>query len=123
MLIGNRRFDDQYEFKFRSDVGNFLVDKLIIGQLTNLNQILAAQISFHDENGDFVRDNYNNPIIYKSTRQQIGHVLDILHQGFMFSYAKCLLQLQPNSDFDLHSLFFHFTHPSPISGSRRIQNK
>ncbi|CAF3246306.1 unnamed protein product [Rotaria sp. Silwood2] len=66
-------------------------------------------MSFHNDDGDIIRDIFGNPIQYTSNRQDLGHVLDILHPGFPFSYVRCLLRLQPNSNFDPHSLFFHFS--------------
>jgi hypothetical protein len=115
MITDSRLYDDQYEFQLKSDFDNFMGDKLIIGQLSTIKQIIYVQISFHDENGDFVLDDEGTPITYTSSPHELGHILTILHQGFIFSYAKCLLKLQPKSNFDLRSLFFHFTLPLSLT--------
>jgi hypothetical protein len=109
MITDARTENDQCEMKFNSDIKPLLGSKLFIGTVSNINQILAITLTFHDTNGDLVRDDNDQPIQYTSNRQDFGHILDILHQGFAFSYAKCLFRLKPNSNFDINNIFFHFS--------------
>jgi len=113
-------YDDQCEFQLRPDVDNFMGDKLIIGQLARVDQIIYVQLSFHNEDGDILQDDFGNLILYKSSRIDLGHILDIFHQDFLFSYAKCLLKLKPKANFNPKSLVFHFAnHSSSRQNSKK----
>jgi hypothetical protein len=113
MITDSRTENDVYELQFTPHLTDLFQSRILVGQLNNMDQIISVQISFHDENDDIIRDMSGHLIEYRSSRHDLGHVLDILHQGFVFSYAKCLLRLQPNSNFDPHSLFFHLSQSTP----------
>ncbi|CAF3717387.1 unnamed protein product [Rotaria sordida] len=113
IITDSRTENDVYEVQFNPRITNFFDRQILIGQLGNINQIINIQMSFHNDNGDIIRDGFGNPITYISNRQDLGHVLDILHTGFSFAYVRCLLRLQSNSNFDPHSLFFHFSQRLP----------
>ncbi|CAF4647632.1 unnamed protein product [Rotaria sp. Silwood1] len=114
IITDSRTATDAYEVQFSPRITDFFDSQILIGQLSNINQIVNVQMSFHNDDGDIIRDKFGNPIAYTSNRQDLGHVLDILHPEIPFSYIRCLLRLQPNSNFDPHSLFFHFAQRSPL---------
>ncbi len=118
MISDESRTDDGYEFNLSPNVNLFRY-QVLLSQIRNLNQIRSVKLSFHSQDDDIIRDSFGNPLEYTSSRQDLGHVLDILHQGFTFAYARCVLTLQPNSNFDPHTLFFHFAQSSSSSSSRR----
>ena len=115
--------DSQCRFRLTPpNSDNFFRNKFLIGQLLRISQIISIQMSFHYDNDDMIRDDDGNPIIYRSSRLEFGHAfLDTLQQDFSFAYVRCLLQLEPNCDFDLRSLFFHFGGLSSTEG--RIQRE
>ena len=115
MISYTQIYPDHCIFHLNNNIGDYMQDRLIIGQLSRINQIQYVQISFHNENDEFIRDNYGYPIMYTSTRQDLTHALDILHRNFPFSYAKFLLKFLSNTDFDINSLFLHFTNESSNS--------
>ena len=116
IISDESRTDDGYEFNM-SPNDDLFSPQMLLSQIRNLNQILSVKLSFHSQDDDIIRDPFGNPLEYTSSRQDLGHVLDILHRGFTFAYAKCVLKLQPNSNFDPHTLFFHFAQ-SAAAASR-----
>jgi hypothetical protein len=115
-IITDSRIEDGVcQFRFGPQITDYFGDRLIIGELTQLKTVVSVQIIFYDESNGIVNDGFGNPIQYSSSPHDLGHLLDILHQGFAFSYAKCLLKLQPDSNFDPRNIFFHFSKSSSIS--------
>lgn len=102
----------QSQFRVTSNGDNLLANRIILRQLDHADDIIFAELIFIGDDGNFLRDDDGNPITYKSTRQELGHLLEILHQDLVFSYIQYLLHLRPNSKFDLHSLLF-FTARQP----------
>ena len=102
-----------YELQFSPRIIDLFHSRMLVGQLSNMDQIISIQTSFHDENDNIILDNFGNPIQYISYRQDLGHVLEILYPKSIFSYVKCRFSLQPNSNFDPYSLFFHFLQQAP----------
>lgn len=106
------REGDTYQFRFSPDISTYMGERLLIGELTQVKTIVRVQITFYGDNDNAVCDDSGDPIQYTSTRHALGHILDILHRGFSFSYAKCLLTLLPGRSFNLQDLFFHFAQLS-----------
>jgi hypothetical protein len=115
IITDSRIEDDVCQFRFGPQITDYFGNRLLIGELTQLKTVVSVQIIFYDESNDIVNDDSGNPIQYSSSPHDLGHLLDILHQGFVFSYAKCLLKLQRDSNFNIHNLFFHFSNSSSIS--------
>ncbi|UJR15341.1 hypothetical protein I4U23_002290 [Adineta vaga] len=107
--------DDSCEFKFDSRFNVFLGGQLLIGELTEKKNIIGVEIILCDSNENSIFDSDGNPILYMSRSHDFGHLLDIVHQSYEFTYVKCRLTLQANSNFDLHNLFFHCARPLPTS--------
>jgi hypothetical protein len=123
MISDSSMSDDECQFRFNPPNLGYMGSQVLISQIRKLDQIITVQLSFHSGNGDIVRDPFGNPIEYASSRQDLGHVLAILHQGFSFSYARCRLRLRPNSNFDPHTLFFHFAQSLLTTTSRSKKSK
>jgi len=104
--------NDVYEFQFTSHITSLFQRKILVGQTNSLSQIISVQISFYNDNGGIVEDSFGNLMDYTSSPHDLGHVLDILQQRFTFSYAICRLRLQPDCNFDPHTLFFHCSKSS-----------
>ncbi|UJR38725.1 hypothetical protein I4U23_031390 [Adineta vaga] len=115
-IVDNRLEGNLYEVRFSPDIMSYCNDRILIGESTSFKLINNIQISFFDQYDNIIVDNFGNPIQYNSYPHDLGHLINILYNGFEFSYAKCLLNLQSNSNFDLHNLFFHFS-PSSIGKS------
>ena len=103
----------QCQFRVASNEDNRLANQIILRQLNHADDIIYAELIFFGDDGNCLRDDDGNSITYKSTRQELGHLLEILHQNLVFSYVQYLLQLRPNSNFDLHSLLFCSKRESP----------
>ena len=99
IIIYNKMESDVYELQFSPRIIDLFHSRMLVGQLSNMDQIISIQTSFHDENGNIILDNFGKPVQYTSYRQDLGHVLEILYPKFMFSYVKCRFSLQPNSNF------------------------
>jgi hypothetical protein len=119
MIIGSKIEDDICQLEFDSKIVNYFGKRLLIGELTELKRIISVQIIFYDESDDILFDDVGNPKQYTSTSHDLGHLLDILYQGFRFSSVKCLLRLQSDSNFDLRNIFFHFEESSSISSESK----
>jgi hypothetical protein len=117
IVTDSRIEDDICQFRFNPQIMDYFSDRLLVGELTQLKTIISVEIIFYDDSDAIVLDNNGNPIQYKSSPHDLGHILDILYRGFIFSYAQCLLRLQPDSSLDFRNIFFHFSHPS--SGSEK----
>ncbi|CAF4258968.1 unnamed protein product, partial [Adineta steineri] len=108
MISDSQLENDVYQLQFTSRINDLFHRQILIGQRNNMNQIISVQICFYGEDGEIIRDILGNPKEYTSNRHNLGHVLDMpSEEGLIFSYAKCRLQLQPNSNFYPDSLFFH----------------
>lgn len=112
LIMNSRMENDVYELQLNNRISDLYESRILVGQLSNLNQIITVELDFYNDNGGLVLDPSGMPIQYRSSPRDLGHVLDILHQGFEFSYATCRLTLQPHSSFNPHSLFFHFAQNS-----------
>ncbi len=123
IITDSRIEDDVCQFRFGPEITDYFGDRLLIGELTQLKTVISVQIIFYDDSDSIILDDSGNPIQYTSSRHDLGHLLDILHQGFVFSYAKCLLRLQSDSNFDLHNLFFHFSHSSSRTSESEKEQK
>ncbi|CAF4259989.1 unnamed protein product, partial [Adineta steineri] len=117
MISDSQLENNVYQLQFTSRINDLFHRQILIGQRNNMNQIINVQICFYDEDGEIIRDILGNPKEYTSNRHNLGHVLDISsEEELVFSYAKCRLQLQPNSNFYPDSLFFHLPQ-SPSSST------
>ena len=67
-----------YELQFSPRFIDLFHSRMLIGQLSDIDQIISIQTSFHDENGNIILDDFGNPIQYASNRQDLGHVLEIM---------------------------------------------
>jgi hypothetical protein len=123
LIIDSKIEDDICQLEFDPKMLNYFGERLLIGELTQLKTIINVQIIFYDENYQIVFDDFGNPIQYTSTPHDLGHHLDILHQGFTFSYVKCLLRFKPDWNFDLTNIFFHFPQSSSILSQSNKQLK
>jgi len=119
MIIGSKIENDICQLEFDPKILNYFGKRLLIGELTELKRIISLQIIFYDESDNILLDDFGNPREYPSTPDDLGHLLDILYQGFRFSYVKCLLRLQSDSNFDLQNIFFHFEDSSSISSESK----
>ena len=114
-IITHRRIEDNIcQFRLGPQITGYFGDRLLIGELTQLKTVVSVQIIFYDDSDSILLDGFGDSIQYSSSPHVLGHLFDILHPGLVFSYAKCLLQLRPDSNFDLNNLFFHFEHASSI---------
>jgi hypothetical protein len=121
ILTNTKIENDVYELQFPSHMTSLFQRKILVGQINSLSQIISVQIIFYNDNGGIVEDSFGNQLDYTSNPHDLGHVLDILEQGFTFSYAICRLRLQPDSNFDPHTLFFHCSKSSssiPLSSKK-----
>ena len=92
--------------------------QMFITQLGNINQIKSVRITFCSDDGSDVLGADGNLIEYTSSRQDLGHMFNFPQDGFVFAYARIFLSLESNSNFDPHSLCFHFPRPLSPGGSR-----
>ncbi|CAF1374415.1 unnamed protein product [Adineta ricciae] len=120
-VIENRLEGNLCEIRFSPEIMTYCDDTLLIGESTILKLIISIQISFYDQFDNILVDNFGNLIQYMSHPHELGHLINIFHTDFSFYYAKCLLNLQSNSNFDLNNLFFHFS-PSSIGNTTGIIN-
>jgi hypothetical protein len=119
MIIDSKIEDNICQLEFDPKIINYFGERLLIGELTQLKTIISVQVIFYDESDDILFDDVGNPRQYTSTSHDLGHRVDILHQGFRFSYVKCLLRSQSDSKFDLSNIFFHFEESSSIPSESR----
>ncbi|CAF0964288.1 unnamed protein product [Adineta ricciae] len=107
--INNYQMNDGYcEMDLHRDLMNFCDQQFFVGQYNSANQILKAQISFLNDNGQPCLDNQGFPLQFSSTKRTLGHIIPISYMNYPYTYARCRLQLQPDCDFNPDSLFFHF---------------
>lgn len=104
--------DDSFELRLNRAIDALLFRQVLVGTRVRMQQIIGVVLTFHDDQGDVLLDDDDQPIEYTSNRHDLGHLLDILHQGLLFAYVKCIIKLQPNSNLNPDDLFFHFAHSS-----------
>ena len=98
---------DQCELQFNSGLRDLVYRNLLVGSSGDVNQITSVTISLFMNDGDPLRNANGDPVQLCSSRHDFGHLLDGLDQYRDFASARCLLRFQPNSNFNLHHIFFH----------------
>lgn len=82
--------------------------KFLIGSVQRVNEIDMMILSFHDKNNNVLQDEMGALLQYQATRLDLGHLFEILQREFDYAYARILLKLRPNSNFDPNLVFFSF---------------
>jgi hypothetical protein len=99
---------NQYCLRFNPNMKGLLRGKLLVGSWNRLTPILAVMLSFHDQDGNTIQDDFGRLLRYTSIPQDLGHLLEISRSRFDYSYAKFIFKLLSDENFDPNSIFFHF---------------
>ncbi|UJR18162.1 hypothetical protein I4U23_005062 [Adineta vaga] len=112
-MISNVKIEnDQCEFQLTREIFDYCQNQMLISELTEFKTILYIKMIYYDQNDDVIVDDDGNSLESTSNIHDFGHMLNLFDQEFPFFYVKCLLYLQPNSNFNLQNLFFHFPSSS-----------
>ena len=113
-----QRTGNQVLFHIKYEINQVMESRLVIGGSSGADAIHSVTLTFHHADGGFLRDGAGRPIEYTSNRHDLGHIVDILHKRLSYAYARCLIQLEPDLDFDPKDLFFHFSKLPNIGPSK-----
>jgi hypothetical protein len=110
---------NEYCIRFNLNMKNFLRGKLLVGSLNQLSQILAVVLSFHDQDGNIIQDDFGQPLLYTAIPQDLGHLLEISRFKYDYSYTKFIFKLLSDANFDPNSIFFHFARLTSMTDSSK----
>lgn len=123
-IMTNQLYSDRYEFQLSPEFFNLFENRMLISAFSSSHLISSVSFHFFQSNGVPLRNQNNQPIQHFSERHDGVHFFNINHNHAQFSYARCLVNFEKNSKFDLHNLYFHCSRPNnhTLFGKKSVLN-